>query len=520
MRLAPNSMKTPLFSFLGLCVKWVPNALVLCLLVALAYWGHEHHWKIPKFSQLVDNGEEANADAAVPGSEAATAGAQRHEVRYAPTTDAAVEGEAAEAARDERLPVVRFDSTDVVLTAGIRFAVAEQRLMEQSVVAHGVVDYDQTRLARLSTRLPGIVWRVERRVGEQVKKGDVLALIDSAEVGRAKAQFLEALVQCDLKEQTVNRLRSLMDVVSGRRLREAEADWRAARIGLVNARQRLITMGLPIDIDEGSPLVVEELVARVQFLGLPDSIVRSIQSDVQSSNLIPLVSPLDGVVVRRDVMRGEMAEPSQTLFVVADVTRMWLRLNVRAEDVSVLAIGQDVLFSTDGVAEDIHGTLAWIDTEVDPKTRTVRAMASTENPVVSPGLDGIAGLRLLQANAYGAARVRVRAKPQALAVPSSAVRWLWNGSHHVVFVPCDDGTSFQPRRVRPGIARDGYTEILEGLNPGEPVVAAGARLLAIELADAMLDAGSYKPDAEPDAVADASDEVAGALEQAAVGTVP
>jgi cobalt-zinc-cadmium efflux system membrane fusion protein len=317
-------------------------------------------------------------------------------------------------------------------------------------------------------------------------KGEILALIDSAEVGRAKAEFLEALVQCHLKRQTLTRLDSLRGVVADRRLQEAEADLRVAKIQCVNARHRLVTLGLPVDLQEDSSLSVEEMVARVQFLGLPESTVQSIQSDMPSANLIPLISPLDGVVVRRDAMRGETAHAAQSLFVIADVRRMWLRLNLRPEDVTGLAIGQEVFFSTDGSATELRGTLSWISSEVDPTTRTIRALADIENPIVSAGRDGIADLRMLQANAYGTARIRVRMNPRALAVPTPAIRWLWDDSHHIVFVPCANGTSFQPRRVRPGIARDGYTEILSGLEPGEPVVVSGARLLATELADAKI----------------------------------
>jgi cobalt-zinc-cadmium efflux system membrane fusion protein len=465
---------------------------VLCLLIALAWWGHEHHWKIPEFSQLGHGSEASHSDVevTVPHLDEPPDTSRRHLVQYAPSADAAADLDEASALRNvDRLPQVRFESADVVSTAGIQLDLAENRPIEEFVVAHAVVDYDQTQTARLSTRVPGIVWRVDKRIGEHVKKGEVLALIDSAEVGRAKAEFMDAVVQCDLKKRTIERLRSLKEVISGRRLREAEADWRAAEIQRLNAKQKLITLGLPVEFEGGSPVEVDELVAEVQFLGLPDSIVSSIRSETQSANLIPLVSPLDGVIVRRDVVQGETAGPSQTLFIVANVSDMWLRLNVPAEDVSGLANRQDVLFSADGAIGDLHGTLIWVGTDVDPKTRTVRALASVNNPVVCPGEDGTAGPRLLQANAYGTARIRVRVDTRALAVPSKAVRWLWNASYHVVFVPCADGISFQPRRVRPGIARDGYTEILAGLKSGEPVVSAGARLLEIELAHTLQEDG-------------------------------
>lgn len=471
-------------SYLGRCLKWAANACVLFLLLALAYWGHHHHWKIPTFAGLADDKPTSTAGVTVPQSRP-PAEAERHQVRYAPAADAdTTEPAADQLGNDEAsdLPVIRFDSQESVRLAGIESSYVANRPLEEFVDCHGVIDYDHTKLARLSTRVSGIIWRVEKNEGEPVHKGDVLALIDSAKVGQAKAEFLEAAIQCELKKQTLDRLRNLGNVVAGRRLVEAEADWRAAQIQRINAEQAMITLGLPINLDESSPKFVDQLVADVQFLGLPEPTIATILSQTQSANLLPLTSPLDGVVIRRDVVTGEVVDTSQTLFVVADVSHMWLDLNVRADDASSLAIGQDVFVPVDPLFGDVTGEVIWISTEVDATTRTIKLRARIPNPSLTSDPEGP---HVLRAKTYVNARVRVRSLDSALAVPSSALRYCWDESCHVVFVPVGDGTRFQPRRVKTGFTRDGYTQIKSGLRPGDQVVTSGSRLLHVEMLEAI-----------------------------------
>ncbi len=107
-----------------------------------------------------------------------------------------------------------------------------------------------------------------------------------------------------------------------------------------------------------------------------------------------------------------------------------------------------------------------------------------ESPQLA-GSDRAAGQRLLKANAYGTARIRCRDNPQAVVAPSLAVQWQWEKSQYVVFVPNADGLSFRARRVQPGLDRNGYTEILEGLAPGEQVVTGGSRMLMADLTETL-----------------------------------
>src|SRR5689334_14204564 len=142
--------------------------------------------------------------------------------------------------------------------------------MEESVAANGEVSYDPTRVARLSSRLPGTVWQVDKQVGDPVREDEVLALVDAADVGKAKAEFLQAFAQLELRRKTYEGLSqaAATGAVPDRQVREAETTLSEARIRLRAAQQSLVNLGLPLNGDDLKGLSEDRLAARLQFLGL------------------------------------------------------------------------------------------------------------------------------------------------------------------------------------------------------------------------------------------------------------
>ncbi len=373
---------------------------------------------------------------------------------------------------------VQFASAEAVRKAGLGLEAVQERPMAAYVTANGELDYDQARLARLSTRAAGTVWRVEKEVGQAVAQGEVLAFVDAAEVGRAKAELLQSLALVDVRTHTLARVET--SATEGFRTRaelaEAQAALRESRIRLFNAQQALNNLGLPISLEGLSELSEEKLVERVCLLGLSEPIKATLDPGMTTANLIPVTASFDGVVIAREVVAGEVVDTSKTMFVVADLRRMWVMLDLRLEDAASLALGQTVRFRPDGVLDDAAvGTVAWISTAVDEKTRTVRVRAEVENP------DG-----RLRAHTFGTAHVTVREAPQAVAVPKEAVQW--EGCCHVVFVRLTDEI-FQTRKVRLGTRSGGYTEVLVGVLPGEVVATTGSHVLKAEILKSKLGAG-------------------------------
>src|SRR5262249_21557717 len=149
---------------------------------------------------------------------------------------------------------IEFPSAEAVRKAGIRVAPAQVQALAHYVTANGMLDYEPSRYAQLASRAPGTVFRVEKEIGDKVQKGEVLALFESAGVGRAKADLVQSLAQVDVRTKTLQRLKLAGEVVSGGHLSEAEAALREARIRLFNDQQKLLNLGVMLRLEDVAAL--------------------------------------------------------------------------------------------------------------------------------------------------------------------------------------------------------------------------------------------------------------------------
>jgi cobalt-zinc-cadmium efflux system membrane fusion protein len=464
----------------------VPPLLVCALLAAVAYWGHTTGWQAKKFGVLIGAAEEADDDDAPKAGEGPAAEAvtgppdwcDKHQVAdslctachpdllAAPSPYQAPAGaQTFRQSHDPRecrthLERIRFPSSEVLASSGVRTATVREQTLVESVTAYATVDYDPNRTVKLGPRAGGSVWKVFKRLGDPVRTGEVLALIDAAEVGRAKAEYLQAAVHLDTRTRIRNSLKG--NTVAERSIQEAEAAVRDAGARLYTAQQALLNLGLPLRGDEAA-LPDDQLARRLQLLGLPAEVVSILPTNTMTANLLPLVAPRDGVVIDRKAETGEIVTTHQPLFTVSDVRQMHTHLDFRPDDAPRLALGQRVEFRTDGDPRPVVGTLEWIGTSVDEKSRLVHAHAEFDNP------DG-----RLRANTFGTATVTVGVHDRAAVVPADAVQW--EGCSHIVFVR-EAELVFRPRKVRLGLRQDGVAEILVGLRPGDAVAAAGSHVL-------------------------------------------
>lgn len=379
---------------------------------------------------------------------------------------------------------IQFASQEAVAKAGIEVAPVREAPIREALSANGEVSYDQTRVARLSTRAAGTVWRVEKKVGDVVHEGDILALIDAAEVGRLKSEFLQAFAQLDLKEKTFEALKEAyaQGAVPETRLREGTAAVREARIRLLSAQQALLNLGFSVAMEDLKGLTDEMLGERLRFLGLPSTLVARLDSQRTTANLIAVNAALDGVVVAREVVAGEVVDTTKPLFIVADTEHLWLTLSIRQEDLQHLTLGQAIRFRPDRSAAEATGTIAWISTAIDEKTRTVKVRADVDNRHGR-----------LRANMFGPGQVILREEKQALVVPNEAIHS--DGDCLIVFVRDKDFLRegapkvFHPRKIRPGAKDDTHTEILAGVLRGELVATRGSAVLRAELLKGNLGEG-------------------------------
>ncbi|GJM21447.1 MAG: hypothetical protein DHS20C15_13620 [Planctomycetota bacterium] len=349
---------------------------------------------------------------------------------------------------------VRFNSPRIAADIGLEFARVTRREVSETVNCNAEFAFDGNRFAQLASRAPGVVREVAVDLGAQVEAGALLAVVDSPELGSAKAEFLQAQALVSLWERNHEREQALLVQGAGteRESLEAETSLAESRIQRARAEQNLRT------------------------LGLDDAAVAQVIASDDSSSLLRLTAPFAGEVVTRQAVAGEVVERGTPLFSVADTSRMWALLEVFDRDLARVRPGQQVLFDVAGLPGDRRGgTLTWVASQLDRHTRTLAARAELPNP------HGV-----LRAGMFAEAQVSVLDHEQALVVPKDAVQW--EGCCNVVFVRHSD-VLFEPRKVLLGAETERHFVVREGLDGDESVVTTGAFLLKTELLKGSIGAG-------------------------------
>jgi cobalt-zinc-cadmium efflux system membrane fusion protein len=345
------------------------------------------------------------------------------------------------------LPVIRLRSPSLARRIGLETAAAAVEPHARRLVCNAETAYDLRRSAEIIPRVAGVLKEVRADLGQVVHKGDVLAVVDSAEVGAAKASYLTAVAAVGLAQATYDRTVRLTQAKAAPAKTELESltALNQARNSMRDAEQRLRNLGFD---DAG----IERIVAT---------------SDVR--NALEIVAPIDGTINAWDATRGEAVEPTTQIFGMADTTTMWLWIDIYESDISLVAAGQPVTFTISGTSAPVtSGTVTWMGTEVNRTTRTSRVRAELPNPHGR-----------LRANQFGQATLQVENEHDAVVVPRAAVQN--DGGADLVFLAQPDG-SFRPQRVlaRPTEADD-RIEIAWGIRPGQKVVTTRSFLLKAEL---------------------------------------
>jgi multidrug efflux pump subunit AcrA (membrane-fusion protein) len=378
---------------------------------------------------------------------------------------------------------IQFASIESVRQAGVDVELVERQPIVESIHGSGSIVYDPTRMASLASRVPGSVWIVEKGLGDHVAKGEVLAIVDAADVGGLKTTLMRALAERKLQQQNVERLTQAREAISGSKILDADAALAKSQADVLNAEQSLRNLGLPVQVSKLHGLSDQQVLDELRLLGVPDAFRRRMDSQTATSNLLPILSPMDGTVIERSVSPGEVVDNSRILFKVADVSQMWLTLNVPLENMSQLAIGQPVQFRADGGREVVSGALDWISTSADKTTRMIQVRAVLKNDEGK-----------LRNETFGRGEIILRQEPSAIVIPTGSSHW--EGCCEVVFVrdknyfdSPDSYKVFHVRSVRLGAVNGDVTEVLSGVLPGEVIATKGSDVLRAQLLKNNLGAG-------------------------------
>jgi len=340
-------------------------------------------------------------------------------------------------------------SAEEIQAAGIKIEdLAEQEVSEQLVVT-ATIRANQDRIAHIAPRVPGRIVTVHAKLGDAVKAGQVLAVLDSLEVGEAHSSYLQARTSRDVAKADYERAEKLHSdqIIAQKDHLRAHAEYEKSKAALAAAADRLRMLG----VNSTPP---------------PDG---------KAVSTFPLTTPFTGTVIEKHAILGELAQPDKQLFTVADLSRLWIEANLFEKDLGRVKVGADAVVTVAAYPDQIfQGKLTYIAAVVDKETRTVQARVEVANP------DG-----RLKPEMFATAAIRTGGKGRGLLLPEAAVV-LMQGQP-TVFV--EEHGGFEPRGVELGDKLRGRVVVKAGLQAGERVVTAGTYALKARIQKSQLGEG-------------------------------
>jgi cobalt-zinc-cadmium efflux system membrane fusion protein len=300
------------------------------------------------------------------------------------------------------------------------------------------VELDEQQVARIGATVTGRITEISAVLGQNVKKGQRLAFLSSIELGKAQSDYLKARSQVNLQHLTVQRANRLLESgaiattqlqVRQSVLDEAEVDLRAAR-------------------------------DQLRVMGMSESDLKRLDQERSIHSFSQVTASIDGVVIERNVAIGQVVQPTDSLYTVANLSQLWLVAEIPEQQVSWAKEGDKVKAEVPALPDqEVTGKLIYVADLVNPETRTVKVRMALDNPqrLFKPQM-----LATLKISKHGA---------QKLVVPGESV--VRENDKDYVFVQTAPNR-FELREVRLGPEEGQQLPLLEGLKAGELIVVKGA----------------------------------------------
>jgi cobalt-zinc-cadmium efflux system membrane fusion protein len=305
-------------------------------------------------------------------------------------------------------------------------------LPADTIVLTGTVTFDGGRVSHVGPRTQGRIRRVYVDVGARVRAGDTLAMLDSPELGAAQARWSQASVSRAVAARNAERAERLFrdGIVSERRRIEASAELASREAELAAALQALVSLGAE-----------------------PDS---------AAAGVFVLRAPLDGEVVEKHAVVGEVVGPESSLFLVGELARVWLLLDLYETDLTRVHPGLPARVIADALPlQPYQASVTLVSAVVDTVSRTVKVRVEIPNPAhqLKPGM-------------FARAFIAVDRRAGTVGIPHAAVQSVGEGD--VVFVPAGPGR-FRALSLVLGPPRaGGWVEVMQGLALGDTIVVGGS----------------------------------------------
>ena len=330
--------------------------------------------------------------------------------------------------------------------AGVKTAKVAEETVRSAITLSATIQPNRDRYAHVAPRVPGRILEVPAKAGDNVRAGQVLARLDSVEVGESTSSYQQALSHFNVSKADFDRSQKLFDdeVIPQKDYLRARAEFEKARSALAAASDKLRMMG----VTPGAGA---------------------------TASMLSITAPFAGTVIEKSAVIGELAQVDKSLFTVADLSTVWIEANLYEKDLARVHVGGDAVVTVSAYPEArFSGKLAYVSAVVDRESRTVKARIEV------PNKDG-----RLKPEMFASAVVQGEEQGRAIAVPTGAVVLIDNRS--VVFVKEADG--YEVRPVELGEAVAGRQVVKAGLHAGEEVVVAGTYVLKSQQQKSKIGAG-------------------------------
>ena len=321
--------------------------------------------------------------------------------------------------------------------------------------AIGQIAYNEDTSTAVLAPFSGRVVRLIAKIGDRVKRGEPLFHLDSPEVVQPQNDFIAAVT-------ALNKARSQLDLakIVEKRLKdlyEGKAaplkEWQQAQAQLVAAQNDL----------RSAEITLEAVRARLRIVGFADDEIASLQEKGTIRRATPIPAPIDGTVIARKVGLGQYVrnDTGDSLYIIADLSTMWLKAQVPEIDIPLVRVGQDLEVKVSALPDRLYkARITVISTATEAATRRIVVRSEIPNP------EGA-----LKSEMFASFKIATGADEPTPAVPVEAV--IREGDLATVWVE-QEPMLFKRRKVRLGMEQEGRVQIREGLEEGEQIVARGA----------------------------------------------
>ncbi len=366
--------------------------------------------------------------------------------------------------KHDKEEVIRL-TPEAARTHGITIQKAQRQQLNSQLIVPARVAFNADAMSHVGSPVRGRVIEIKVKLGQSVRQGDELVIIESPELGEVQSELIQRRAELAVAEASVEpakeayeRGQALFDENQGIALAEVQkrkADWRAAE-GAVH------TSAAGVAASEN----------KLHLLGMTQTAISDMIKTKKIQPRYVLRAPIAGQIIQRELTHGELVNPDRdALIVIADTATLWVWADVPEIRMGDIRENASATIHAASLREPVAGKTTFISPALDPNTRTarVRIDVSNQQGLLRPGM-------FTQARIAGPA-----SDSAALAVPEDAVQNVEGVP--VVFVPVND-TTFAKRNITAGASVGGMIPVLSGLKEGESFVAAGSFILKADLGKA------------------------------------